>query len=82
MLVHQMFMALFLGIGNLRFPSSLLHDLLSSKDSVFETVMTVEAVGIFEQVGVFDVPPSIMITITDTGDVPGGVANSTDYELA
>jgi hypothetical protein len=43
--------------------------------------MTVEMGGIFNQVGIVDIPPSITITITYTRDVPGGMANGTGYEL-
>jgi hypothetical protein len=38
MLANQMLMALFLGIGNLRFPSPILHDFLGPEDSILETV--------------------------------------------
>ena len=64
MLVNQMLMALFLGIGNLGVPSTLLHNLLGPKDGFFKAIMTVEVSGIFDQVWVVDIPPAI--TITDT----------------
>jgi hypothetical protein len=51
------------------------------ENGILKKVMTVEMGGIFDQVGIVDVPPSITITITDTRDVPGGVANGTGYEL-
>jgi hypothetical protein len=81
MLIDQMLVALFLGIGNLRLPTPFLHDFPCSKDGILKKVMTVEMGGIFDQVGIVDVPPSITITITYTRDVPGGMANGTGYEL-
>ena len=73
-------MALFLGIGNLRLPSPFPHDFPGPEIGIFEKVMTVEAYGIFDQMGILDISPPI--TITDKGNVPSGVANGTGYELA
>jgi hypothetical protein len=42
--------------------------------------MTVDAGRIFDQVWVVDISPPI--TITDTGNIPGGVVDGTGYELA
>jgi hypothetical protein len=80
MLVNQMLMALFLGIGNLGVPSLFLHDFPGPENGIFKMVMTVDVAWIFNQVGIIDIPPPI--TITDTRDVPGGVADGTGYELA
>jgi hypothetical protein len=80
MLVIQVLMALFLGIGNLGIPATLLHDFLSPENGIFKVVIAVNVGRIFNQVGVFNVPPAI--TITNTGNVPGGVADGTGYELA
>jgi hypothetical protein len=80
MLVNQMLMALFLGIGNLGVPSPFLHDFPGPENGILIAVMTVDSVGIFDQVGIFDIPPPI--TITDTRNIPGGVVNGTGYELA
>jgi hypothetical protein len=79
-MVIQVLVALLLGIGDFSVPSPILHDSLGSENSLFVVVMTVDALRVFHQVAVFDVPPPI--TITDTGNIPGGVADGTGYELA
>jgi len=80
MLERQVLMALFLGIGNLGIPATLLHDFLGPENGIFKMVIAVNVGRIFNQVGVFNDPPAI--TITNTGNVPGGVADGTGYELA
>ena len=75
-----MLMALFLYLGDFRFPSTSLHDFPGTKNGILEKVMTIDAVGVFNQMGIVDVPP--LITITDTRDVPRGVIDGTGYELA
>jgi hypothetical protein len=44
-------------------------------------VMTVDSGGIFNQVRIIDIPPP-PITITDSGNAPGGVADGTGNKLA
>jgi hypothetical protein len=80
MLVSQMLVALFLGVGDLGIPTTFLHYSLGSEDGFLKAIMTVDTGGIFYQVAVFDVPPPI--TITDTRNVPGGVVDCTGYKLA
>ena len=80
MLVNQVHVALFLGIGELGGPSPILHESLGSENGVFIVVMTVDALRVFYQVGIFDVPPSI--TITDTRNIPGSVVDCASDELA
>ena len=80
MLVIQVLVALFLGIGNLRVPTTFLHNPFGPENGILKMVMTVEVGGIFNQVGVFNVPP--LVSITDTGNIPSGVVNGTGYELA
>ena len=80
MLVNHVLVALLLGVGEFGVPSTLFHDLLDSENGVFVVVMTVDAVQVFHQVTVFDVPPAI--PITDFRDVPCGVANGAGDELA
>jgi hypothetical protein len=58
MLVHQMLMALFLGIGNLRFHPRSCMISLGPKMASSKMVMTVDAGGIFDQVGIVDIPPT------------------------
>jgi hypothetical protein len=51
MLIHQMLMALFLGIGNLGVPSPFLHDFPGPENGILKMVMTVDVGWIFNQVG-------------------------------
>jgi hypothetical protein len=76
-----MLVTLFLCLGNLRFPSPILHDVPGSKNGVFVMVVSIDASGIFNQVVIFYVPP-MPIAVTDSRNIPGGVANGTGYELA
>ena len=80
MLIIQVFVALLLCVSDLGIPATLLHNLLGSENGVFVVIVTVDAVRVFDQLAVFDVPPAI--SITDAGDVPGGVVDCTGYELA
>ena len=80
MLVIQVLVALFLGVGNLRVPTTFLHNPFGPENGILKMVIAIKVAGVFDQVGVFNVPPAI--TVTDTGNVPGGVANGTGYELA
>lgn len=78
-LIKQMLMALLFGVGEFGVPSAFLHDSLGTENGILETVMTVEVVGFFDQVGIFNVPPSI--AITDSWDVPGGVVDCASNQL-
>jgi len=73
MLVNQMLVTLFLGIGDFDVPSTFLHDSFGSENGFFKAIMTIKMGGVFNQVGIVDVPPPI--PITDTWDVPSGVVN-------
>jgi hypothetical protein len=79
MLVDQMLMTPFLGIGDFGFPATSLHDLLGSENGILKMILTVDVGGIFNQMGVGDDPP--VVTIAYTGDVPGSVVHGTGYEL-
>ena len=80
MLVNQVLVALFLGIGYLVAPSTLFHDFPGPENGILKMVMPVDAGGILDHVWVVDITP--VATVTDTGNIPGGVANGTGYELA
>jgi hypothetical protein len=80
MLIIQVLVALLLGTGYLCFPPSSLHDFPGTKNGLLKAIMTVEPVGILNQVGVIDIPPTI--TVTDTWNIPGRVVDGTGYELA
>lgn len=80
MLVNQMLVALLLGIGDLRIPSTFLHDSFGAENGFLITIMAVDVGGIFDQVAVFDVSPSV--TVTNLGNVPGGVVDGAGDELA
>jgi hypothetical protein len=73
-------MAFFACFGNLRLPSPFLHYFPGPKNGIFEKVMTVDVVWIFDQLEIIDILPPA--TVQDAEDVPGGVVNGTDYELA
>ena len=73
-------MALFIAIGNLSFPSPFLHDFLGPKYGFFKAIMTVKMGKVFDHVRILDVPPPV--SISDTRNIPGSVANGTGYELA
>jgi hypothetical protein len=75
-----MLMALFLSVGYFCLPPPTLHDFLGPKDSLLEKVMTIDTVGIFNQVGILDIPPPI--TVAYFRDVPSVVVYGTGYELA
>jgi hypothetical protein len=63
-----------LDVGDFGNPATLFHNPLGTENGVFAVVVPVDVVGIFDQVDVFDDPPTI--TITDTGNVPGGGVSS------
>ena len=73
MLVNQIIVTLFLGIGYLSFPSSFLHDFPGPENGFFKAIMTVDTGRVFDQVWIADIPPPT--TITDTWNIPGGVIN-------
>jgi hypothetical protein len=72
MLVHQMFVAQFLSVGEFGIPSTFLHDSLGPENSVLVMVMPVDSGGIFNQVRIVDIPPP-PITVPDSWNAPGGV---------
>ena len=80
MLVNELLMTLFLGIGYLRVPTTFLHNPFGPENGILKMVMTVEVGRIFNQVWVVDISP--VATVTDAGDVPGDVVDCTGYELA
>ena len=82
MLVIQVLVALFLGVGNLRVPTTFLHNPFGPENGILKMVMTVEVGGIFNQVGVIDITPPAPVSITDAWDVPRRVVYGTGYELA
>jgi hypothetical protein len=53
---------------------------LGPENGFFKAIMTVDAGRIFDQMGIIDIPPPI--TITDPGNIPGGMFDGTGYELA
>jgi hypothetical protein len=73
MLIDKMLMTRFLGIGNLSFPSTFLHDFLGPKYGFFKAIMTVKTGRVFDQVWIVDIPPAI---------VPRCVVNGTGYKMA
>ena len=62
MLVIQVLVALFLGVGDLRFPSPFLHDFHGSKDGTLIMFITVDAYGVLDQVWIVDISRDITIT--------------------
>ena len=78
--IIQVLVALFLAIGYLCVPATFLHNPFGPENGVFKVIMTIETGRIFDQVGVVDISP--VATITDTGNVPGGVVDGTGYDLA
>lgn len=67
-------MARLLGVGNFSLPSLLFQEGFKAENGVFVMVVPVDVLEIFDQVDVFDVPPAV--TVTDTGNVPGGGVSS------
>jgi len=67
-----------LGVGDFGNPAALFHNPLGPENGVFIMVVSVDQVGIFDKVDVFDDPPTV--TVTDVGNVPGGGISS-DYGL-
>jgi hypothetical protein len=63
-----------LGVGDFGNPATLFHNPLGPKNGVFAEVVSVDVLGIFNQVNVFNVPPAI--TVSDMGNVPGGGISS------
>ena len=80
MLVNYMLVALLLCVGNLRFPSQILHDFPCPENRPLEKVMTVETSGVFYQLGISNIPPPT--PVPDARDVPSVVVYGTGYELA
>ena len=79
MLVIQVLMTPFLGVSDFGIPSTSLHNLLGPENGIFIMIIAIDVGGIFDQMGVGDIPPAIAITYT--GDVPGSVVYGTGYEL-
>ena len=79
MLVYQVLVALFLGVGNFRFPSTSLHDSLGSENGVFVLVVTIDMILVHDQMGIFDIPPAV--SITDVWNVPRRMVDGTGNEL-
>ena len=80
MLIIQVFVALLLLVRDFCQPSFLLQKPLNTKNRILEMVITVDPVGIFNQVWVIDVPP--LITISDAGNIPGVMVNGSCNKLA
>jgi hypothetical protein len=80
MLVIQVFMALLLLVRYFCQPSFLLQEPFNTKNCILEMVIPIDPVGIFNQVWVIDVPP--IITISDAGNIPGGMVNGSGNKLA
>jgi hypothetical protein len=80
MLVIQVFVALLLLVRDFCQPSFLLQEPFNTKNRILKMVITVDPVGIFNQVWVIDVPP--LITISDAGNIPGGMVNGSGNKLA
>ena len=57
----------------------LFQECFKAENGVFELVVPIDAVGVFDQLNIVDVPPPI--AITNTWIVPGGVIDGTDDEL-
>jgi len=74
MLIIQVLVALMAGFGDFGNPATLFHNPLGTENGVFAVVVSVDVMGIFDKVDVFDVPPAV--TVTDTGDGPcGGISS-------
>ena len=79
MLVMQVFMTLLFHVGNISIPATFLHYPFGTENGILIAVMTIEIVVILDKVSVFNVsPPS---TISNVRNVPGGMINSSGYEL-
>jgi hypothetical protein len=74
-----MLMARLLDVGDFGNPAALFHNPLGPENGVFAEVMPVDVLGIFDQVNVFDDTPTI--TVTNTGDGPGGIVDASGYGL-
>ncbi|VTR71513.1 hypothetical protein DESC_970004 [Desulfosarcina cetonica] len=81
MVVIQVLVARLLVVRNPSDPATLFHDPLGSENGVFIIVVPVEMRSVLDQMSVFDVPPAITITSTDSGNVPGGMADRLGHEL-
>ena len=79
MLVVQVFMTLLFHVGNIGIPAAFLHNSFGTENGILISVMTIEILVILDKVSVFNVPPPI--TISNIGYVPGGMINSSGYEL-
>jgi hypothetical protein len=69
-----MLMARLLDVGDFGNPAAMFHNPLGTENGVFAEVVSVDVVGIFYKVDVFDDPP--VVTVTDTGYVPSGGVSS------
>ena len=77
--VIQVLVARLLIVRNIGSPATLFHNPLSTKNGVLVMVVSVDAVLVLDQMSVFDIP--LAVTITDSGNVPGGIADRTGFEL-
>jgi hypothetical protein len=66
-------------MGNFSPPSFLFQECFKAENGIFVMVVPIDAVGVFDQLSIVDVPPPI--AITDTGNVPGGVIDGTGDEM-
>ena len=73
-------MTLLFHVGNISIPATFLHNPFGTENGILIAVMTIEIVVILDKVSVFNVPPPI--TISNVRNVPGGMINSSGYELA
>ena len=80
MLVMQVFMTLLFHVGNIGIPATFLHNPFGTENGILITVMTIEIILILDKVSVFNVPPPI--TISNVRNVPSGMIEGSQYELA
>ena len=74
MLIIQVLVARLLGVGDFSLPSLLFQECFKAENGIFVIVVPIDAVGVFDQLSIVDVPPPI--AITDMGNVPGGRVSS------
>jgi hypothetical protein len=74
LLIIQVLVALLLDVDDFGDPAALFHNPLGTENGIFVMVVPIDTVLAFDKVGVFDYPPAI--TVTDTGNVPGGGVSS------
>jgi hypothetical protein len=80
MMIFQMFVALNLAICHLGNPATFLHDLLGTVNGVFIAVVSIDMIGVGDEVGIVNISPPI--SISDEGNVPSGVVYCSGNELA